>query len=372
MSLRVAREVCDRCRRPRRVCYCAALPELLTRTRVIILQHPRERTMPIGTARMATLALPGVELRVGVRWDQLEDLGESAILLWPGEDAKDILSVPPTGQVTLVVVDGTWSQAKAVVRDSPALRRLPRYGFVAPEPSQYRIRREPSEGFVSTIEALMHALGALEGDAARFRPLLDPLRRMVDLQLACQAEGPSRWTPRRPRAPRGPELPAELDADLVCVVAEANAWSYRSGGGSELVHLVAERLRTGERFDALCAPELPLSPSTAHHIGVDEAQLRAAPPRARLVERFAAFLRPDDVLCAWGHHGLNLLHEADAALPEAFLDLRAAAKRKARVKVGALEDHAAAIGPTPPPRGEGRAGRRVALLAQIVEAWRRR
>ena len=52
------REVCARCRRPQRVCYCAALPELGTQTRVVILQHPRERGMPIGTAHMARLCLP--------------------------------------------------------------------------------------------------------------------------------------------------------------------------------------------------------------------------------------------------------------------------------------------------------------------------
>nr|MDQ3300003.1 DTW domain-containing protein [Myxococcota bacterium] len=47
-----------RCRRPQVVCYCAALPRIDTSTRVVILQHPRERDMAIGTARMASLCLP--------------------------------------------------------------------------------------------------------------------------------------------------------------------------------------------------------------------------------------------------------------------------------------------------------------------------
>ncbi|MBZ0236419.1 MAG: DTW domain-containing protein [Deltaproteobacteria bacterium] len=62
------RERCLRCRRPLAVCYCDALPRIETRTRVVILQHPRERDMPIGTARMASLCLPGSELHVGVDW----------------------------------------------------------------------------------------------------------------------------------------------------------------------------------------------------------------------------------------------------------------------------------------------------------------
>ncbi|HEY0193979.1 MAG TPA: tRNA-uridine aminocarboxypropyltransferase, partial [Kofleriaceae bacterium] len=176
------RAMCDRCRRPMRVCYCTALPRLETRTRVVILQHPRERDMPIGTARMASLCLPRSELHVGVRWADnpalaraIGDPARPAILLYPGPGARDILREPPAGPVTLVVVDGTWSQAKSVVRDNPILQTLPRYAFATPEPSQYRIRREPRAEYVSTIEALMYVLGALEGEPERFRSLLDPL-----------------------------------------------------------------------------------------------------------------------------------------------------------------------------------------------------
>jgi DTW domain-containing protein YfiP len=176
------------------VCYCAHLPALETRTKVVILQHPRERDMPIGTARMASLCLPGSALHVGIDWSRhaplaaaLTDPTRTPILLYPGPGARDILREPPAGPVTLVVVDGTWSQAKTVVRDNPVLRALPRYAFRAPQPSEYRIRREPTDEYVSTIEALMHVLGALEGDPARFRALLDPFRAMVDAQLARQA-----------------------------------------------------------------------------------------------------------------------------------------------------------------------------------------
>src|SRR3954463_1502143 len=223
-----------RCRRPASVCYCDALPRIDTATRVVILQHPRERDMPIGTARMASLCLPEAELHVGVRWGDsaplaqaLRDPARPPILLYPGPGARDILRDPPPGPVTLVVVDGTWSQAKTVVRDNPVLQALPRYAFATPEPSEYRIRREPRAEYVSTIEALMHVLGALEGEPARFRSLLDPLRAMVDAQLACQARAPRRRV-RQPRGsrPTGPQIPAlvvQRFEDLVCVVGEANA-----------------------------------------------------------------------------------------------------------------------------------------------------
>ena len=51
------------------MCYCAALPQLDTATRVVILQHSRERHMALGTAGMASLCLPQASLHVGMRWD---------------------------------------------------------------------------------------------------------------------------------------------------------------------------------------------------------------------------------------------------------------------------------------------------------------
>ena len=69
------------------------------------------------------------------------------------------------------MVDGTWWQTKKVVRENPVLAALPRYAFTPRAPSEYRIRKEPQDDYVSTIEALALVLGALEGDPSRFRAL---------------------------------------------------------------------------------------------------------------------------------------------------------------------------------------------------------
>ena len=356
------REVCARCRRPIVVCYCAHLPTLETKTRVVILQHPRERDMPIGTARMASLCLPSSTLHVGVRWDDPSIFGANPILLYPGPGAKDILAEPPSGPVTLVCVDGTWSQAKTVVRDNPLLRALPRYAFAAPQKSQYRIRKEPDDRFVST-EALMHVLGALEGDADRFRALLEPLTAMVDAQLRCQAERPSHRV-KKPRAPRPPRVPRELLArwdDLVCLVAEANAWPHRAGVASppdELIQIAAERVATGERFVGFARPSGALSPSTLFHTELVESELVG--DAATLRADFHAWLRPTDLACAWGHYGPDLV----GGLPERA-DVRAAAQRYTQKKVGALETYA-----PPVEIARGRALRRLAMLGEVLRAWR--
>jgi hypothetical protein len=61
---------------------------------------------------------------------------------------------------------------------------------------------------------------------------------------------------------------------------------------------------------------------------------------------------------------------AGGPLPTPIIDVRAAAQRLLHRKFGSLEDLAATVGPPPPPLGAGRGGSRVALLAQVVTAWR--
>jgi DTW domain-containing protein YfiP len=374
---REARPICGRCRRPTKVCYCAALPRLETRTRVVILQHPRERDMPIGTARMASLALPGASLRVGMQWtaDQLADvLGDRErppILLYPGAGARDILREPPRGPVTLVCVDGTWSQARGIVNRSPVLQALPRYAFAAPEPSHYRIRKEPDDAYVSTIEALMHVLGVLEEDPSRVRALLDPFHAMVDAQLAAQAMAPRRASYRRPREVRepSPRLPPELVArwtDVVCLVAEANAWPRRGEHASrpdELIQVALHRPSTGETTSMIVAPAGELAPSTLFHTGLDEHLLRAGRSRDDVLAALA--LRPNELVCGWGHYAIEL-----AGATADRLDLRSAAQRREQRKVGSLEDYARSLGMAPASLAPGRAGRRLAILVELVHAWR--
>ena len=401
-AAREPRPRCLRCRRPTSVCYCASIPCLPTRTRVVILQHPRERDMPIGTARMASLALPQAVLRVGRTWDhdaalaaELNDPSRPAILLYPGPGARDILRDPPTGPVTLVVVDGTWSQAKTVVRDSACLRELPRYAFAAPTPSEYRIRREPDDAFVSTIEALMHVLGALEGDAERFRALLVPFRAMVDAQLARKGDdGAPRQRRARPPVPMSARLPAAISErwdQVVAMVGEANAWPYQpaageparpprpgpplaSRRGDELVQWVAHRAGraaddAGATFAALAAPRRPLSPSTPYHTRLLAEVITAAPPVAEVLTRWSGFGRAGDVLASWGPYPVGLWAEHGGVVDE-WIDVRAAAQRLTSRKFGSLDAYAATLGPAPAPLAPGRAGHRLALLVQILTAWR--
>src|ERR1700712_753983 len=60
----VYRAVCYRCFKAQLTCICARLPSVDNRTQVLVLQHPRERLHPIGTARFAQLGLQHSALHV--------------------------------------------------------------------------------------------------------------------------------------------------------------------------------------------------------------------------------------------------------------------------------------------------------------------
>jgi DTW domain-containing protein YfiP len=394
------REVCPRCERPVRVCYCAHLTSVDTKTHVVLLQHPREEDMAIGTARMASLCLPNSELHVGVDFQTspalrraLSDPDRPAALLYPSEGAIDVLTEPPRGPITLVVVDGTWWQARKLVRVNPEIAKLPRYAFRAPTPSEYRIRKEPDEAYVSTIEALVHVLGVLEGDPEKLRTLLVPFRAMIDKQIefAQTVRGARVRHNKGPAPPKRPRIPAALAerrGSIVCVTGEANAWPYRTKElrtvhREELVHWIAHRPATGETLDVIVKPRNPLAPSTPPHVGLDAEALMAGVSLEELFAKWRAFVRDDDVVCSWGHYAIGIFGSAarpgpsqgpaepsgPAFMPKSRLDLRQVARVLMRGRVGTMDsvlDKLALDGATIGSLGRGRAGIRAAQLSAIA------
>jgi DTW domain-containing protein len=206
----VPRAICEQCMRPVRVCYCGHVQRLETRTRVLILQHPRERKVGINTARIASLCLPNSVFVRGIDFSHdrtvqgvLRDPSRTPALLFPGPGAIEVDNEPTPLPMTLVVLDGTWWQAAKLYKSNAFLRELPRFGLPPGHISRYRIRREPADNCVSTIEALAAVLGAWEGDPERMARLLIPFDAMIERQLEisrqehCARHGPSH---RRPAA----------------------------------------------------------------------------------------------------------------------------------------------------------------------------
>lgn len=376
----VPRSVCTGCSRPSVVCICVSLRRISTQTRVVILQHPRESDVAINTARLVELQLESAERHVAIKLAEvpaltarLNDAAAPPILLYPGTDAKDLAAEPPTGPVTLVVLDGTWWQAKKLFQQNPELAQLPRYSLSPSSPSRYRIRREPALHCISTIEAIGEALSLLEPAGFDREALLMPFEAMVEHQLHyAEVRGARRHLAfrDRPRKPRVPKLLLERETDLVVAYGEANAWPRGSelGGDAEVVHWVAERVGSGERFEALMAPRRPLSPSFEGHARVASELVLAGESLASFRERWAAFVRPDDLLAGWGFYASERLVAEGMSLPER-LDLRTLARRQLRKKTGEVAACAAALGAeVPVPWARGRAGERLSAAVAVTRA----
>lgn len=375
------RTVCRRCRRPQTVCYCNTLTHVQSRTRVVFLQHPKEAKVAVGTCRMAHLCLPNSELHVGVSFSDnarveecLRDESGQTALLFPSEEAKRVEELPVRPS-RLIVVDGTWSQASKLVRNNPALLKLPRVGLKPAQPGNYRIRKEPAEHCLATIEAVVEVLGQLEDNPDHFRPLLRAFDRMIEYQLAhiFSREGESRHKRARHRlVPKKLRIPTELKSrfeDLVLVYAEANAHpASKETGRAEMVHLLGMRPSTGERFEAIVAPRRPLSPSAPRHLELAEVQLLGGEDVGQAIDRWAKFLKPNDLLVTWGRYSIDLL-ESEAAPSLPLLDLRFILSQKNSKKAGGVEKAAADLNSTKAfPWTQGRAARRIACIERVLEA----
>lgn len=193
---------------------CAGLVPAAARTRVVLLQHPREARLAICSAWLTRLSLENAELHRGVAFegsDRVRELARlpGAALLYPGVGSTPARAHAARPPPVLFAVDGTWHQSEKMLRLSPTLAALPRLSVDAGRPSSYGdLRAEPGAVHLSTLEAVALALGDLEGAPERFAPMIGAFRRSVALQLAC-ARGERRSPRHRGEAWRerlaGPE-----------------------------------------------------------------------------------------------------------------------------------------------------------------------
>jgi len=188
----MSRPQCPRCLRPQTHCLCPLIPNLDSRTRVLLLQHPSEVNHALNTARLAALGLRSAELIVGEVFEDLPNLlnrpGYRARLLFPADDAQPMQAYDESDEPLLLVVpDGTWRKARKMLHLNPLLAALPRVALAEGGVSRYRLRKAPGPGALSTIEAIVQALQTLEAPAS-FEPLLKPFDALIEGQIAAMGE----------------------------------------------------------------------------------------------------------------------------------------------------------------------------------------
>ncbi len=153
---------CPRCFLDDGLCLCAEIPRVETRTAFLILRHVNEARRRTNSGRIAALAMPKCEI---VDNRERRDMTgfeppPGSWLLFPGGDTAAKDAAPPA---TVIVLDGTWREAKRLFLRTPALHRLPRVPILPAAPADHL--RRPPPGGLATLEAIACAVQSLDGDA---------------------------------------------------------------------------------------------------------------------------------------------------------------------------------------------------------------
>ena len=172
---------------------------------VLVLQHPQEKREALATAAASCAALRRSALVVGLSWPNLaRALGRpadprqwAALYLGSARPAslgleREIIVLDRTGVPTadqdemlrglegVVLLDGSWSEAKTLWWRNPWLLRLHRLVLNPRHRSRFgHVRREPRREALSTIEAAALLLKHLDGGPEIETALLDRLDRLI-------------------------------------------------------------------------------------------------------------------------------------------------------------------------------------------------
>jgi DTW domain-containing protein len=180
---------CPRCHKPLPLCICDSIVPIENRIAVLILQHPQEQDRALGTARLTALHFRNAVLKIGLSWPSLSkalgrpvhDPSRWAVLYLGSakvaelDTTSDIVAINRKGEIEdnqrailkniegVVLLDGTWSQAKALWWRNAWMLKCQRVILGPSYPSRYgKLRREPRRDGLSTIEAAAMLLSGLE------------------------------------------------------------------------------------------------------------------------------------------------------------------------------------------------------------------
>jgi len=175
---------------------CRYVQSLETKTKFIVLMHPKEfKKVKNGTGHLTHLSLKNSELFVGIDFTDHKRINEIindyySYVLYPSKDALNITHTNPknTKDIAIFIIDATWSCSLKMLRESKNLQALKHISFEPTKLSQFKIKQQPAEFCLSTIESTLSVLELLskhniekinEDDLKEF---LNPFEKMIEYQ----------------------------------------------------------------------------------------------------------------------------------------------------------------------------------------------
>ncbi len=189
--------------RPSSSCICQHTNPVHTKTRFIILMHPKEyKKEKNGTGHMTKLQLKNSEIIVGVDFTNNKRVNElltkensCSFLLYPGEDSFN-LSTKKSSELApfmgdnphLFILDATWPCARKMLKLSKNLQSLKRVSFDNKIKSKFIIKQQPDALCISTIESVYTVLNLLKKgnlEQCETNDFLIPFEKMIAYQIEC-------------------------------------------------------------------------------------------------------------------------------------------------------------------------------------------
>lgn len=182
---------CPTCHMHNTLCVCSLTPTLATRTRLSLLLHYRESRKPTNTGQLAARCLSHSSISIVGDRDRplalpLVRSDEQPVLLFPSMDAVPLSTfVDSKRPIVLIVPDGNWRQAGKMRQRVPGLADVPCAVIGEHAGTAYKLRAEPRQGGLATMEAIAYAFGVLEGAKGPHvqQSLLAVFRIMVERTL---------------------------------------------------------------------------------------------------------------------------------------------------------------------------------------------
>src|SRR6476619_8602747 len=180
---------CPQCRKPMPLCICDSVTPAESKVSLLILQHPQEQDRALGTARLTAMHFENAVVKIGLSWPSLskalgrpvDDPSRWAVLYLGSakvadlETENEIVAINRKGEIEphqrailsdiegIVLLDGTWSQAKALWWRNAWMLKCQRVILGPKRTSRYgKLRKEPRADGLSTIEAAAMLLSGLE------------------------------------------------------------------------------------------------------------------------------------------------------------------------------------------------------------------
>ena len=194
------REVCYNCYKPKSSCICEFITNpIKTNTKFIILMHPKEfKKTKNGTGHITNNSLENCELYVGIDFtnhkrvnELLNDTDYEPYVLYPHTNSIKLNTQKLSNEKKplIFIIDSTWPCSKKILRLSKNLEDLKKVSFDHDKSSQFKIKTQPNEYCLSTIESTLCVLEQLNFHQTEniskksLENFLRPFEKMVDLQI---------------------------------------------------------------------------------------------------------------------------------------------------------------------------------------------